>query len=100
MTNNTNNNAAMAELAAQSDAARLGNMPNNCYRQSYNRFCRWINQQEGYDTDDDGRYITRSNVDLYFSRAVPTYAGQGNTIKSHQWALEWFAYYREYVPSG
>jgi hypothetical protein len=97
MTNNTNNNAAMAELAAQSDATRLGNMPNDCYRQNYNRFCRWIDQQEGYDTDDDGRYITRSNIDLYFSRAVPTYAGQGNTIKSHQWALEWFAYYREYV---
>jgi hypothetical protein len=85
------------ELCVVSDAARLAIQPNDCYRQSYNRFCRWVDAQEGYDTDDHGRYITRENVDLYFTRAVPNYAGKPDTIKTHKWSLEWYSYYREYV---
>ena len=64
---------SLNELAVNSNAAHLAAQPNDCYQQNYNRFCRWIDQQEGYDTDDHGRYITRENVDLYFSCAIPNY---------------------------
>jgi hypothetical protein len=88
-----------SELSALSDAARLAATTNGKYTNAYQRFCRWVDDQPDVDNDDEGRYITRTNVDAYFARAVPLFAGNSNTIMTHKWALEWYAYHREYVGS-
>ena len=87
------------DLQAQSNDAHLDADIDDSYHQNYKRFVKWVDAQGDAAPNENGLYITRTNVDLYFSRAIPTFAGNQNTISRHWWALQWYADYREYVGS-
>ena len=66
------------DLAAATTAARLGARTNSKYDGNYIRFCKWVDEQVDCSVDAHGRYITRDNVDKYFSRAIPNFCGNSN----------------------
>lgn len=87
----------------QEDAANIlqNEQSNQSYQNEWNRFKKWVDENlEELGLDEPSPYLTRWNVDAYFSAAVIHRDGQQNSIRRIVSALEWYARYVEYPRGG
>jgi hypothetical protein len=93
-----------AATARNAAALRKSSKADASYKNEYTRFKAWVLEHgEVHNAGDDGRdrYITRSNLDLYFSEHVaPTRVGVRDTIKRIMQALQWYSDRKEWPGSG
>ena len=83
-------NAQQLQATSSADAA---------YQSEYKRFKAWVSEHG--TIADDGGYINRSNIDLYFSEHVaPTRTGVRNTIRRIVQALQWYSDKKENPGAG
>ena len=69
------------------------------YTQEYTRFTKFVDQEAELQTTE-GRHLTRTNVDYYFTFVVAKRKGVRNTIRRAVSALQWYANKREYIGTG
>lgn len=65
------------------------------YKREYNKYVKWVKDQPELGTTTTP-FLTRRNVDHYFTRVVAKRAGLRNTIGRVANALTWYARYREH----
>jgi hypothetical protein len=82
-----------------SEQLQASSTPDTSYTSEYKRYKKWVTQH-GTIADGD-RYISRSNIDLYFSEHIaPTRRGVRNSIRRIVLALQWFSDKRENPGGG
>jgi hypothetical protein len=86
-----------AEALQRQVDAFLSVEPDNTVRQMYNRYTEWVDKAPDCNPTDDGKYITRYNVDQYFLRYIPTRNGQDKYVRKNVSSLQWYVKYREQV---
>lgn len=96
-------NTTIARLAAAQsrNAATTAELsePTGAYANEYDRFIAWVDEHGV--VEEDGKYITRLNVDLYFTEHVAFYrTGTSGTIKRIVQGLQWFSSKKENPGSG
>jgi hypothetical protein len=79
-------NQAMGEMATK----LLVRKTSRAYKNVYVRFCKWVKDNLPPQEQVDGVYITRSNVDQFFSRHVVNCYGLKATTSRIAVALQWF----------
>jgi hypothetical protein len=62
----------------------------NTYKYEYIKFCKWVRENLPPQEQAGGQYITRSNIDEYFSRSVVGRFGLRATISRTAVSLQWF----------
>ena len=60
------------------------------YKAEYVKFCKWVRDNLPAEEQVDGLYLTRSNIDEYFSRFVVNRYGLKATITRIACSLQWF----------
>ena len=94
--------------AAQGRNARQVKESSTCddsYIREYRLFKEWVDDHGEIDNhsspDGDNIYLTRDNIDLYFSEHVaPEREGNRGTITRIRQGLEWFADNKEHIGTG
>lgn len=93
--------ATVAERARQATVANNERAPEDydrTYANEWRNYCAWIDQMRHQNTIPPGdRYLTRENVDLYFSTVVVDRMVQPTTTRRVVSALQKFADIREYI---
>jgi hypothetical protein len=77
---------AMCKMAAR----LLIRKTSRTYQNEYKMYCRWVRDNLPTEELANGRYITRSNIDAYYSRFVVHRNGMMPTITRIAPALKWF----------
>jgi len=65
------------------------------YTNEYNRYVKWVKSQPALLTNAEP-FLTRRNIDHYFTRVVAVRAGIANTANRTLNALKWYARMREH----
>ena len=99
----TSPNTIAARIAAAQARNRVttveSSTPNDTYESEFDRYKAWVDDN-GFVDPDDGKYITRNNVDLYFSEHVAVERdGTTGTIKRILQALQWYSKNKEHAGS-
>jgi hypothetical protein len=89
--------AVQAQAEQRQIDAFLSVPPDSTVRQMYNRFTEWVDQAPDCNATDDGKYVTRYNVDQYFLRCIPTRGGQDKYVRKNVSSIQWYVKYREQV---
>ena len=82
--------------AANAEAVRTHTTCDPTYVSEWDRYVKWVKSQASLNTQQPP-FLTRSNVDHYFTRVVAHRKGVPNTINRIGNALQWFASHREHV---
>jgi hypothetical protein len=82
--------------AANQATLAAGTNCDSTYHGNYNNFVAWVKNQPLLETQVEP-FITRVNVDHYFTRVVARKRGQKNTIRRILNALVWYAKNREHI---
>jgi len=90
--------AEQARQAAVSNTARLPQNQDRTYNNEWQNFCIWVNRMRHENIIPLGNvYLTRENVDLYFSTVVVERKVQPTTARRVVSALQKFADTQEYI---
>ena len=93
--------ASVAECARQATVANTGRAPEDydrTYANEWKNYSTWVDQMRHQNMIPPGdRYLTRENVDLYFSTVVVNRMVQPTTTRRVVSALQKFAEIREYI---
>ena len=106
----TSKSEAMTDPAALADVLRVQQAANHAtiaantqcdpsYRREYNLYVKWVQNEDDLDTQV-APFLTRTNVDHYFTRVVSSCAGTKNTIRRVLNALDWYAVHREHISAN
>jgi hypothetical protein len=91
---------ALLILAAHraSNVARIrdNTVCDKAYTSEYNRYCSWVAKQPELHTSM-APFITRTNIDHYFTRVISRRLGVRNTVRRCVSALQWYASHREHI---
>ena len=80
--------AAFIQQGRAQNQASLGMLqPPVSYVSEWNRFTAWVTLQPVLDSSN---FITRENVDAYFSRVIASRAGAAGTIRVSVSAIQWY----------
>ena len=99
---------AVGDVEAALAAARAGNASmirdnakagSSCAGE-WKRFTKFVDEHELLDTDSRNRYLTRQNVDLYFSVEVVRRRGTQNTMRRIASASKWHSKHVEHIGEG
>jgi hypothetical protein len=93
--------AEFERILAEQEAANDANIAQNStcdktYTREYAIFVVWVKSQPHLATQWEP-FLTRNNIDLYFSRVISCRAGVKNTIGRVLNAFHWYADNREYI---
>jgi hypothetical protein len=96
------NNDALRALLDEHQAANHATIVamtdcDKSYKSEFKRFTAWVDSEPDLGPDDGGSYLTRDNVDHYFTRVIANRSGQENGIKRVVSALDWYATHRDHV---
>ena len=95
-------NAALQDIFEDSQAANQqtiaeANTCNGTYTSEFERFKKWIRSQPNLGPDAQGSFLTRKNIDHYFTRVCATRKGKVNTLRRCVNSLEWYAKNRDHI---
>lgn len=71
--------------------------PDKSYTSEYRRFCKFVDAQDELHTTEEGLYITRANIDHYFTRVISRRKGIRNVVRRALSGIRWYAKNREYI---
>ena len=85
-----------AHRASNVSRIRDNTVCDKSYISEYNRYCLWVAEQPELHTSE-APFITRTNVDHYFTRVVSARLGTRNTVRRCVSSLQWYASHREHI---
>ena len=69
------------------------------YQSEFNRYVEWVLSQPDLGTPA-APFLTRNNVDHYFTRVIAIRKGSRNTIRRVMNSLDWFGTHREHISAS
>lgn len=89
-------NADMADATRRNIETLRNTPPDDTYKSEWNRFVKWM-QEHGQAPDDEGRWLTKDNLQLYYSTCLgQERTGKKDTLTRVGNAMQWYTDYREW----